>query len=176
MHFFNPVPLMKLSESPHDPDRQSVTKRPSRSAAPRKKPGAPVKTAHRHRLLVPYMPTDPRARKGAARVILTTRCRLGGGYPMGRLRSGSSSGWPLIHRESCSTIPRKRFATPRSETLVLAGLYGRQQGAALRLHQDRRIRADESDLKQLVNPQRRTRDKAGQLSLLNLVCGRSSDD
>jgi 3-hydroxybutyryl-CoA dehydrogenase len=138
MHFFNPVPIMKLVEVVRtiltDPDVYEgvvafgtqlgkVTVRAS------DKTGFIV-----NRLLVPYMLDSIRAlEEGVGSIVdVDNAIRLGCGHPMGPLTLGDFVGLDTtyyIAEIMFNEFREKRFAPPPLlKRMVLAGLYGRKSG------------------------------------------------
>jgi 3-hydroxybutyryl-CoA dehydrogenase len=138
MHFFNPVPIMKLVEVVRtiltDPDvyEEAVAfgtglgKVPVRASD---KTGFIV-----NRLLVPYMLDSIRAlEEGVGSIIdIDNAMKLGCGYPMGPLTLGDFVGLDTtyyIAEIMFNEFREKRFAPPPLlKRMVLAGLYGRKSG------------------------------------------------
>jgi 3-hydroxybutyryl-CoA dehydrogenase len=138
MHFFNPVPVMKLVEVV----RTILTDREVFSAATqfgREIGKVPVQTSDRtgfivNRLLVPYMLDSIRAlEEGVASIVdIDNAMKLGCGYPMGPLTLGDFVGLDTtyyIANIMFDEFKEKRFAPPPLlKRMVLAGLYGRKSG------------------------------------------------
>jgi 3-hydroxybutyryl-CoA dehydrogenase len=138
MHFFNPVPVMKLVEIVRtiltDPEVfQQAT------AFAREIGKVPVQTSDRtgfivNRLLVPYMLDSIRAlEEGVATIVdIDNAMKLGCGYPMGPLTLGDFVGLDTtyyIANIMFDEFKEKRFAPPPLlKRMVLAGLYGRKSG------------------------------------------------
>jgi 3-hydroxybutyryl-CoA dehydrogenase len=138
MHFFNPVPLMKLVEVVRtiltDPDvyeqavefGKSLGKVPVRAGD---KTGFIV-----NRLLVPYMLDAIRAlEEGVGSIVdIDNAMKLGCGYPMGPFTLGDFVGLDTtyyIAEIMFNEFREKRFASPPLlKRMVLAGLYGRKSG------------------------------------------------
>jgi 3-hydroxybutyryl-CoA dehydrogenase len=138
MHFFNPVPLMKLVEVIRTiltEDQvyeqaiefgKSLGKSPVRSGD---KTGFIV-----NRLLVPYMLDAVRAlEEGVGSILdIDTAMKLGCGYPMGPFTLGDFVGLDTtyyIAEIMFNEFREKRFAPPPLlKRLVMAGLYGRKSG------------------------------------------------
>ena len=138
MHFFNPVPLMKLVEVVRtiltDPDvyeqavefGKSLGKVPVRAGD---KTGFIV-----NRLLVPYMLDAIRAlEEGVGSIVdIDNAMKLGCGYPMGPFTLGDFVGLDTtyyIAEIMFNEFREKRFAPPPLlKRMVLAGLYGRKSG------------------------------------------------
>lgn len=138
MHFFNPVPIMKLVEVIRtiltDPAvyEDAVTFAASLGKVP-------VRTADRtgfivNRLLVPYMLDAIRAlEEGVASIVdIDNAMKLGCGYPMGPLTLGDFVGLDTTYYISeimFNEFREKRFAAPPLlKRMVMAGLYGRKSG------------------------------------------------
>jgi 3-hydroxybutyryl-CoA dehydrogenase len=123
MHFFNPVPLMKLVEVEFS---QKLGKVPVRADD---KTGFIV-----NRLLVPYMLDSIRAlEEGVGSIVdIDNAMKLGCGYPMGPLTLGDFVGLDTtyyIAEIMFNEFREKRFAPPPLlKRMVLAGLYGRKSG------------------------------------------------
>lgn len=138
MHFFNPVPLMKLVEvvrtiltadevyeqAIHFSERLGKT---------------PVRTSDKtgfivNRLLVPYMLDAVRAlEEGVGSIVdIDNAMKLGCGYPMGPFTLGDFVGLDTtyyIAEIMFNEFREKRFAPPPLlKRMVLAGLYGRKTG------------------------------------------------
>src|SRR5215216_5038273 len=138
MHFFNPVPLMKLVEvvktilTEEDVYEQAVAfggrlgKVPVRAGD---KTGFIV-----NRLLVPYMLDAIRAlEEGVGSIVdIDNAMKLGCGYPMGPFTLGDFVGLDTtyyIANIMFDEFKEKRFAPPPLlKRMVLAGLYGRKSG------------------------------------------------
>src|ERR1700745_3999143 len=138
MHFFNPVPLMKLVEvvktilTDEDVYEDAVAfgktlgKLPVRASD---KTGFIV-----NRLLVPYMLDAIRAlEEGVGSIVdIDNAMKLGCGYPMGPLTLGDFVGLDktyYIAQIMFNEFREKRFAPPPLlKRMVLAGLYGRKSG------------------------------------------------
>jgi 3-hydroxybutyryl-CoA dehydrogenase len=138
MHFFNPVPIMKLVEVVRtiltDPSvyEDAVTfgkqlgKVPVRASD---KTGFIV-----NRLLVPYMLDSIRAlEEGVGSIVdIDNAMKLGCGYPMGPLTLGDFVGLDTtyyIAEIMFNEFREKRFAPPPLlKRMVMAGLYGRKSG------------------------------------------------
>lgn len=138
MHFFNPVPIMKLVEVIRtiltDP---AVYEDAVRFAGSLGK--VPVRTGDRtgfivNRLLVPYMLDAIRAlEEGVASIVdIDNAMKLGCGYPMGPLTLGDFVGLDTTYYISeimFNEFREKRFAAPPLlKRMVMAGLYGRKSG------------------------------------------------
>ena len=138
MHFFNPVPLMKLVEVIRtiltDPNLYEETVAFASSLGK-----VPVRTDDRtgfivNRLLVPYMLDAIRAlEEGVASIVdIDNAMKLGCGYPMGPLTLGDFVGLDTTYYISeimFNEFREKRFAAPPLlKRMVMAGLYGRKSG------------------------------------------------
>jgi 3-hydroxybutyryl-CoA dehydrogenase len=138
MHFFNPVPLMKLVEVIRtiltDP---AVYEDAVRFASSLGK--VPVRTGDRtgfivNRLLVPYLLDAIRAlEEGVASIAdIDNAMKLGCGYPMGPFTLGDFVGLDTTYYISeimFNEFREKRFAAPPLlKRMVMAGLYGRKSG------------------------------------------------
>ena len=138
MHFFNPVPLMKLVEvvrtilTDADVYEQAVEFGKSLGKAPVRagdKTGFIV-----NRLLVPYMLDAIRAlEEGVGSIVdIDNAMKLGCGYPMGPFTLGDFVGLDTtyyIAEIMFNEFREKRFAPPPLlKRMVLAGLYGRKSG------------------------------------------------
>ncbi len=138
MHFFNPVPLMKLVEVIRtiltDPDvfESAVT-------FGEKLGKVPVRTTDRtgfivNRLLVPYLLDAVRAlEEGVGSIVdIDNAMKLGCGHPMGPLTLLDFVGLDTtyyIANIMFDEFREKRFASPPLlKRMVLAGLYGRKNG------------------------------------------------
>ena len=138
MHFFNPVPVMKLVEVVRtiltDPE---VFRSAVQFASEIGK--VPVQTSDRtgfivNRLLVPYMLDAIRAlEEGVASIVdIDNGMKLGCGYPMGPFTLTDFVGLDttyFIANIMFDEFKEKRFAPPPLlKRMVLAGLYGRKTG------------------------------------------------
>ena len=138
MHFFNPVPLMKLVEvvktilTDDDVYEQAVE-------FSRKLGKVPVRAGDKtgfivNRLLVPYMLDSIRAlEEGVGSIVdIDNAMKLGCGYPMGPFTLGDFVGLDTtyyIAEIMFNEFREKRFAPPPLlKRMVLAGLYGRKSG------------------------------------------------
>ena len=138
MHFFNPVPLMKLVEvvktilTDADVYEQAVD-------FGKKLGKAPVRAGDKtgfivNRLLVPYMLDAIRAlEEGVGSIVdIDNAMKLGCGYPMGPFTLGDFVGLDTtyyIAEIMFNEFREKRFAPPPLlKRMVLAGLYGRKSG------------------------------------------------
>jgi 3-hydroxybutyryl-CoA dehydrogenase len=138
LHFFNPVPLMKLVEVVRtiltDPaiyeEAIEFSKRLGK---------VPVRAGDKtgfivNRLLVPYMLDAIRAlEEGVGSIVdIDTSMKLGLGYPMGPFTLGDFVGLDTtyyIAEIMFNEFREKRFAPPPLlKRMVLAGLYGRKSG------------------------------------------------
>jgi len=138
MHFFNPVPVMKLVEVVRtiltDPEVFRVATEFGREIGK-----VPVQTSDRtgfivNRLLVPYMLDSIRAlEEGVASIVdIDNAMKLGCGYPMGPLTLGDFVGLDTtfyIANIMFDEFKEKRFAPPPLlKRMVMAGLFGRKSG------------------------------------------------
>ncbi|HSO74400.1 MAG TPA: 3-hydroxybutyryl-CoA dehydrogenase [Blastocatellia bacterium] len=138
MHFFNPVPVMRLVEVVRtiltDPE---VFKTATQFGHDIGK--VPVQTSDRtgfivNRLLVPYMLDSIRAlEEGVASIVdIDNAMKLGCGHPMGPLTLGDFVGLDTtyyIANIMFDEFREKRFAPPSLlKRMVMAGLYGRKSG------------------------------------------------
>jgi 3-hydroxybutyryl-CoA dehydrogenase len=138
MHFFNPVPIMKLVEvirtilTDADVYEDAV-------AFATKLGKVPVRTSDRtgfivNRLLVPYMLDAIRAlEEGVGSIVdIDNAMKLGCGYPMGPLTLGDFVGLDTtyyIAEIMFNEFRERRFAAPPLlKRMVMAGLYGRKSG------------------------------------------------
>ena len=138
MHFFNPVPLMKLVEvvktilTDEDVYEQAV-------GFGKKLGKVPVRGGDKtgfivNRLLVPYLLDSIRAlEEGVGSIVdIDNAMKLGCGYPMGPLTLGDFVGLDTtyyIAEIMFNEFREKRFAPPPLlKRMVLAGLYGRKSG------------------------------------------------
>ena len=138
MHFFNPVPLMKLVEvvktilTDNDVYEQGVE-------FAKKLGKVPVRAGDKtgfivNRLLVPYMLDAIRAlEEGVGSIVdIDNAMKLGCGYPMGPFTLGDFVGLDTtyyIAEIMFNEFREKRFAPPPLlKRMVLAGLYGRKSG------------------------------------------------
>jgi 3-hydroxybutyryl-CoA dehydrogenase len=138
MHFFNPVPLMKLVEV----IRTILTDEAIYEQAIEfgKRLGkTPVRASDKtgfivNRLLVPYMLDAIRAlEEGVGSIVdIDNAMKLGCGYPMGPFTLGDFVGLDTtyyIAEIMFNEFREKRFAPPPLlKRMVLAGLYGRKSG------------------------------------------------
>ncbi|HEY6216784.1 MAG TPA: 3-hydroxyacyl-CoA dehydrogenase family protein [Pyrinomonadaceae bacterium] len=138
MHFFNPVPLMKLVEvvktilTDDDVYEHAVE-------FGKKLGKVPVRAGDKtgfivNRLLVPYMLDSIRAlEEGVGSIVdIDSAMKLGCGYPMGPFTLGDFVGLDTtyyIAEIMFNEFREKRFAPPPLlKRMVLAGLYGRKSG------------------------------------------------
>lgn len=138
MHFFNPVPLMKLVEvvktilTDDDVYEQAVE-------FGKKLGKVPVRAGDKtgfivNRLLVPYLLDAIRAlEEGVGSIVdIDNAMKLGCGYPMGPFTLGDFVGLDTtyyIAEIMFNEFREKRFAPPPLlKRMVLAGLYGRKSG------------------------------------------------
>src|SRR3982751_58395 len=138
MHFFNPVPLMKLVEV----IRTILTDEAVYEHAiefGRRLGKTPVRAEDKtgfivNRLLVPYMLDAIRAlEEGVGSIVdIDASMKLGLGYPMGPFTLGDFVGLDTtyyIAEIMFNEFREKRFAPPPLlKRMVLAGLYGRKSG------------------------------------------------
>jgi len=138
LHFFNPVPLMKLVEVV----RTILTEDEVYEQAVefgRKLGKTPVRAGDKtgfivNRLLVPYLLDAIRAlEEGVASTVdIDNAMKLGCGYPMGPLTLGDFVGLDTtyyIAEIMFDEFREKRFAPPPLlKRMVMAGLYGRKTG------------------------------------------------
>src|SRR5438552_1778152 len=138
LHFFNPVPLMKLVEvvrtiATADDVFQAAV------AFGQKVGKVPVRTSDKtgfivNRLLVPYLLDAIRAyEEGVGSIVdIDNAMKLGCGYPMGPFTLGDFVGLDTtyyIAEIMFNEFREKRFAPPPLlKRMVLAGLYGRKSG------------------------------------------------
>ena len=138
MHFFNPVPLMKLVEvvktilTDDDVYEEAVD-------FGKKLGKVPVRAGDKtgfivNRLLVPYMLDSIRAlEEGVGSIVdIDNAMKLGCGYPMGPFTLGDFVGLDTtyyIAEIMFNEFREKRFAPPPLlKRMVMAGLYGRKSG------------------------------------------------
>ena len=138
LHFFNPVPIMKLVEVVKTILTDETVYEEAFEFA--KKLGkVPVKASDKtgfivNRLLVPYMLDAIRAlEEGVGSIVdIDTSMKLGLGYPMGPFTLGDFVGLDTtyyIAEIMFNEFREKRFAPPPLlKRMVLAGLYGRKSG------------------------------------------------
>lgn len=138
MHFFNPVPVMKLVEIVRTILTESEVFRAATDFG-REIGKVPVQTSDRtgfivNRLLVPYMLDSIRAlEEGLASIVdIDNAMKLGCGYPMGPLTLGDFVGLDTtfyIANIMFDEFKEKRFAPPPLlKRMVMAGLHGRKSG------------------------------------------------
>jgi len=138
LHFFNPVPLMKLVEVVRTILTDEAVYEEAVEFA--KKLGkVPVRAGDKtgfivNRLLVPYMLDSIRAlEEGVGSIVdIDNAMKLGCGYPMGPFTLGDFVGLDTtyyIAEIMFNEFREKRFAPPPLlKRMVLAGLYGRKSG------------------------------------------------
>lgn len=138
LHFFNPVPIMKLVEVVKTILTDEAIYEDAFEFA--KKLGkVPVKASDKtgfivNRLLVPYMLDAIRAlEEGVGSIVdIDTSMKLGLGYPMGPFTLGDFVGLDTtyyIAEIMFNEFREKRFAPPPLlKRMVMAGLYGRKSG------------------------------------------------
>jgi 3-hydroxybutyryl-CoA dehydrogenase len=138
LHFFNPVPIMKLVEVV----RTILTDEAVYEQAVdfgKRLGKVPVRASDKtgfivNRLLVPYMLDAIRAlEEGVGSIVdIDNAMRLGCGYPMGPFTLGDFVGLDTtyyIAEIMFNEFREKRFASPPLlKRMVLAGLYGRKSG------------------------------------------------
>ena len=138
LHFFNPVPIMKLVEVVRTILTDETVYEEAVEFA-RKLGKVPVKASDKtgfivNRLLVPYMLDAIRAlEEGVGSIVdIDTSMKLGLGYPMGPFTLGDFVGLDTtyyIAEIMFNEFREKRFAPPPLlKRMVLAGLYGRKSG------------------------------------------------
>ncbi|HEV8138968.1 MAG TPA: 3-hydroxyacyl-CoA dehydrogenase family protein, partial [Pyrinomonadaceae bacterium] len=138
MHFFNPVPIMKLVEVIRT-ILTDVAVYEDAVAFATSLGKTPVRTSDRtgfivNRLLVPYMLDAIRAlEEGVASIVdIDNAMKLGCGYPMGPLTLGDFVGLDTTYYISeimFNEFREKRFSSPPLlKRMVMAGLYGRKSG------------------------------------------------
>jgi 3-hydroxybutyryl-CoA dehydrogenase len=138
MHFFNPVPIMKLVEVIRTILTDATVYENAVSFAT-SLGKTPVRTSDRtgfivNRLLVPYMLDAIRAlEEGVASIVdIDNAMKLGCGYPMGPLTLGDFVGLDTTYYISeimFNEFREKRFSSPPLlKRMVMAGLYGRKSG------------------------------------------------
>ena len=138
MHFFNPVPLMKLVEVVRT--IATATTSTIRLTNSRKKLGkVPVRTSDKtgfivNRLLVPYLLDAIRAYEEGVGSIddIDNAMKLGCGYPMGPFTLldfvGLDTTYYITH-VMYDEFKERRFASPPLlKRLVMAGWYGEEVG------------------------------------------------
>ena len=137
LHFFNPVPIMKLVEvvrtilTDADVYEDAI-------AFAKKLGKAPVRASDKtgfivNRLLVPYLLDSIRAlEEGVGSIVdIDNAMKLGCGYPMGPLTLGDFVGLDTTYYIAImfNEFREKRFAPPPLlKRMVMAGLYGRKSG------------------------------------------------
>jgi len=138
MHFFNPVPLMKLVEVIRTILTDDAVYEDA-VAFGKQLGKVPVRSGDRtgfivNRLLVPYMLDAIRAlEEGVGSMVdIDNAMKLGCGYPMGPLTLGDFVGLDTtyyIAEIMFNEFREKRFAAPPLlKRMVMAGLYGRKSG------------------------------------------------
>jgi 3-hydroxybutyryl-CoA dehydrogenase len=138
MHFFNPVPLMKLVEVIRTILTDSAVYEQAIEFGTRLGK-VPVRAGDKtgfivNRLLVPYLLDAIRAlEEGVGSIVdIDTAMKLGCGYPMGPFTLGDFVGLDTtyyIAEIMFNEFREKRFAPPPLlKRMVLAGLYGRKSG------------------------------------------------
>ena len=138
MHFFNPVPIMKLVEVIRTILTDAAVYEDAVTFAS-KLGKVPVRTSDRtgfivNRLLVPYMLDAIRAlEEGVGSIVdIDNAMKLGCGYPMGPLTLGDFVGLDTtyyIAEIMFNEFRERRFASPPLlKRMVMAGLYGRKSG------------------------------------------------
>jgi len=148
LHFFNPVPLMKLVEVVRTILTDDVIYEQGIEFGKRLGK-VPVRAGDRsgfivNRLLVPYMLDAIRAlEEGVGSIVdIDTSMKLGLGYPMGPFTLGDFVGLDTtyyIAEIMFDEFREKRFAPPPLlKRMVLAGLYGRKSGRGFYDYQDPR--------------------------------------
>lgn len=138
MHFFNPVPLMKLVEVVKTILTDEAVYEQAVEFG-QKLGKVPVRAGDKtgfivNRLLVPYMLDSIRAlEEGVGSIVdIDNAMKLGCGYPMGPFTLGDFVGLDTtyyIAEIMFNEFREKRFAPPPLlKRMVLAGLYGRKSG------------------------------------------------
>jgi 3-hydroxybutyryl-CoA dehydrogenase len=138
LHFFNPVPIMKLVEVVRTILTDDAIYEDAIEFAKRLGK-VPVRAGDKtgfivNRLLVPYMLDAIRAlEEGVGSIVdIDTAMKLGCGYPMGPFTLGDFVGLDTtyyIAEIMFNEFREKRFAPPPLlKRMVLAGLYGRKSG------------------------------------------------
>jgi len=146
LHFFNPVPLMKLVEVVRTILTDDAIYEQGIDFGKRLGK-VPVRAGDRsgfivNRLLVPYMLDAIRAlEEGVGSIVdIDTSMKLGLGYPMGPFTLGDFVGLDTtyyIAEIMFDEFREKRFAPPPLlKRMVLAGLYGRKSGRGFYDYQD----------------------------------------
>jgi 3-hydroxybutyryl-CoA dehydrogenase len=138
LHFFNPVPIMKLVEVVKTILTDDAVYETAVDFG-RRLGKVPVRASDKtgfivNRLLVPYMLDSIRAlEEGVGSIVdIDNAMKLGCGYPMGPLTLGDFVGLDTtyyIAEIMFNEFREKRFAPPPLlKRMVLAGLYGRKSG------------------------------------------------
>src|SRR5438552_8278852 len=138
LHFFNPVPIMKLVEVVRTIFTDEAVYEQAIEFAKRLGK-VPVRAGDKtgfivNRLLVPYLLDAIRAlEEGVGSIVdLDTAMKLGCGYPMGPFTLGDFVGLDTtyyIAEIMFNEFREKRFAPPPLlKRMVIAGLYGRKSG------------------------------------------------
>ena len=138
LHFFNPVPIMKLVEVVRTILTDASVYEDAVAFA-QKMGKVPVRAGDKtgfivNRLLVPYLLDSIRAlEEGVGSIVdIDNAMRLGCGYPMGPLTLGDFVGLDTtyyIAEIMFNEFREKRFAPPTLlKRMVMAGLYGRKSG------------------------------------------------
>ncbi|HZH32871.1 MAG TPA: 3-hydroxyacyl-CoA dehydrogenase family protein [Pyrinomonadaceae bacterium] len=138
LHFFNPVPIMKLVEVVKTILTDDAVYETAVDFG-RRLGKVPVRASDKtgfivNRLLVPYMLDSIRAlEEGVGSIVdIDNAMKLGCGYPMGPLTLGDFVGLDTtyyIAEIMFNEFREKRFASPPLlKRMVLAGLYGRKSG------------------------------------------------
>ncbi len=138
MHFFNPVPIMKLVEVVRTILTDAAVYEDA-VAFGKKLGKVPVRASDKtgfivNRLLVPYLLDSIRAlEEGVGSIVdIDNAMKLGCGYPMGPLTLGDFVGLDTtyyIAEIMFNEFREKRFAPPPLlKRMVMAGLYGRKSG------------------------------------------------
>ena len=138
LHFFNPVPIMKLVEVVKTILTDEAVYEQAVDFGKRLGK-VPVRASDKtgfivNRLLVPYMLDSIRAlEEGVGSIVdIDNAMKLGCGYPMGPLTLGDFVGLDTtyyIAEIMFNEFREKRFASPPLlKRMVLAGLYGRKSG------------------------------------------------
>ena len=163
LHFFNPVPMMKLVEV-----ARTIATAPevfeTAVAFGTKLGKVPVRTVDKpgfivNRLLVPYLLDAIRAyEEGVGSIAdIDESMKLGCGYPMGPFTLldfvGLDTTYYITHVMYDEFKERRFAAPPLLKRLVLAGWYGRKIGQRLlRLHRPEESRAGEVCLETCSGP------------------------
>jgi len=138
LHFFNPVPIMRLVEVVRTILTDASVYEDAVAFA-QKMGKVPVRAGDKtgfivNRLLVPYLLDSIRAlEEGVGSIVdIDNAMRLGCGYPMGPLTLGDFVGLDTtyyIAEIMFNEFREKRFAPPTLlKRMVMAGLYGRKSG------------------------------------------------